>query len=39
MTLELTQLLTEMSSSYFPGVTAQPVHKADNLAAVCEPFV
>jgi hypothetical protein len=34
-----TQFLTEMSIRNLPGVKGQPVHKADNLTAICRPVV
>jgi hypothetical protein len=34
-----TRPLTEMSTRNLPGVKGQPVCKADNLAAMCEPIV
>jgi hypothetical protein len=36
MALEFTQPLIEMSTRNLPG---GPVHKADNLTAICEPIV
>jgi hypothetical protein len=39
MTLGLTQPLTEMSTRNLPGGKGQPVCKADNLTAICEPTV
>jgi hypothetical protein len=44
MALELTQLLTEMSTRNLPvcgwrGGKAQPTRKADNLTAICEPII
>jgi hypothetical protein len=39
MALMLTQLLTERSTRNFPGAKKRPAHKADNLAAICEPNV
>jgi hypothetical protein len=37
MALGSTQPLTEMSTRNFPGSKERPAHKADNLAAICEP--
>jgi hypothetical protein len=34
-----TQPLTEMSTRNLPGGKGRPAHKADNLTAICEPFV
>jgi hypothetical protein len=34
-----TQPLTEMSTRNLPGGKERPARKADNLTAVCEPFV
>jgi hypothetical protein len=34
-----TQPLTEMSTRKLPGGKGRPVHKADNLTAICEPTV
>jgi hypothetical protein len=34
-----TQPLTEMSTRNFPGGKGRPVHKADNLTAICEQIV
>jgi hypothetical protein len=31
--------LTEMSTRNLPGDKVWPVHKADNLTAICEPIV
>jgi hypothetical protein len=39
MSLELTQPLTEMSTTNLLGGKGRPVHKADNLTAICEPIV
>jgi hypothetical protein len=39
MTLVSIQPLTEMSTRNLPGGKRWPVHKADNLTAVCEPIV
>jgi hypothetical protein len=39
MALGLTQPLTEMSTRNFPGGKKWLVHRADNLAAICEPNV
>jgi hypothetical protein len=39
MVLESTQPLTEMSTRNYPGGKTRPAHRADNLAAVCEPNV
>jgi hypothetical protein len=39
MALGSTQPLTEMSTRNLPGSKGRPVHKADNLTAVCEPTV
>jgi hypothetical protein len=36
MALWSTQPLTEMSTTNRPGCKGQPVHKADNLTAICE---
>jgi hypothetical protein len=38
MTLGLTQPLIEMSTRNLPGGKGRLVHKADSLAATCEPF-
>jgi hypothetical protein len=38
MALELTRLLTEMSTGNHPGGKGQPVHKVDNLITICELF-
>jgi hypothetical protein len=39
MALGSTQPLTEMSTRNLPGGKKQPAHRADNLAAICEPKV
>jgi hypothetical protein len=39
MALGSTQPLTEMSTRNLPGDKGQPVSKADNLTAMCEPIV
>jgi hypothetical protein len=39
MTLGPTQPLTEMSTRNLPGGKKRPAHRADNLAAICEPNV
>jgi hypothetical protein len=39
MALGSTQLLTEMSTTNLPGGKRWPVHKADNLTAICEQAV
>jgi hypothetical protein len=39
MALVLTQPLTEMSTRSLPGGKGRPMHKADNLTAMCEPNV
>jgi hypothetical protein len=39
MALGSTQPLTKMSTRNLPGGTRQPVHKAGNLTAICEPIV
>jgi hypothetical protein len=39
MALGSTQPLTEMSTTNLPGDKGPPVHKADNLTAICEPIV
>jgi hypothetical protein len=39
MALELTQLLTEMSTKNLPGGEGRPARKADSLTAICEPIV
>jgi hypothetical protein len=39
MALGSTQPLTEMSTRNFPGGKKRPAHRADNLAAICEPNV
>jgi hypothetical protein len=39
MGLRSTQPLTEMSTRNFPGIKKRPVHRADSLAAICEPNV
>jgi hypothetical protein len=39
MALGLTQPLTKMSTRNLPGGKGRPVHKADNLTAICEPIV
>jgi hypothetical protein len=39
MALGSTQLLTEMSTRNLSGGKGRPVHKAENLTAICEPIV
>jgi hypothetical protein len=39
MTLGSTQPQTEMSTRNLPEGKGQPTLKADNLTAICEPFV
>jgi hypothetical protein len=39
MVLGSTQSLTEMGTRNLPGGKGRPVHKADNLTAICEPIV
>jgi hypothetical protein len=39
MALGWTQSLTEMSTRNFRGGKGRPVHKADNLTAICEPII
>jgi hypothetical protein len=39
MALGSTQSLTEMSTRNLRGGKKEPAHKADNLAAICEPIV
>jgi hypothetical protein len=39
MALGSTQPLTEMSTRNLPGGKGQPVRKADNITAICEPIV
>jgi hypothetical protein len=39
MALGSNQPLTEMSTRNLPGGKGQLAHKADNLAAICEPNV
>jgi hypothetical protein len=39
MVLGSTQPLTEMSTRNLHGDKGRPMHKADNLAAICEPIV
>jgi hypothetical protein len=39
MALGSTQPLTEMTTSNLPGGKKRPAHRADNLAAICEPNV
>jgi hypothetical protein len=39
MALGSTQPLTEMSTRNLPGGRIRPSHRADNLAAICEPNV
>jgi hypothetical protein len=39
MVLELTQPLKEISTGNLPEGKAQPMQKADNLTAICEPTV
>jgi hypothetical protein len=34
-----TQPLTEMSTRNFPGGKGRPVHKTDNITAICESIV
>jgi hypothetical protein len=38
MPLELTLPVIEMSIRNLPGGKGQPVHKADNLTVICEPW-
>jgi hypothetical protein len=38
MALESTLHVTEMSTRNLPGDKERPVHKADNLTAICEPI-
>jgi hypothetical protein len=37
--LESTQPLTEMSTRNLPTGKMRPAHRADNLAAICEPNI
>jgi hypothetical protein len=39
MALGSTQPLREMSTRNLPGGKKRPAHRADNLAAICEPNV
>jgi hypothetical protein len=39
MALKSTQPVTEMSTKNLPGGKGQPVCKADDLTAICEPTV
>jgi hypothetical protein len=39
MPLGSPQPLTEMSIMNLPGGKGRPMRKADNLTAICEPFV
>jgi hypothetical protein len=39
MALGSTQPLTDMSTRNLPGGKKWPAHRADNLAAICEPNV
>jgi hypothetical protein len=39
MSLGSTQPLTEMSTRNLPGDEEQPVRKADNFTAICEPII
>jgi hypothetical protein len=39
MTLGSTQPLTEIYIRNLPGRKGRPAAKAENLAAICEPFV
>jgi hypothetical protein len=39
MALGSTQYLTEMSNRNLPGGKGRPVHRVDNLTAICEPIV
>jgi hypothetical protein len=39
MALGSTQPLTEISTWNLPGGKKRPAHRADNLAAICEPNV
>jgi hypothetical protein len=39
MALGSTQPLKKMSTRNLPGGKGRPVHKADNLTAICEPIV
>jgi hypothetical protein len=39
MALGSTQPLTEMSTRNLPEGSKRPAHRADNLAAICEPNV
>jgi hypothetical protein len=39
MALGSTRPLTEMSTRNLSGGKGRPVHKADNLTAICEPIV
>jgi hypothetical protein len=39
MALGSTQPVTEMSTRNLPGGNEWPVHKADNLTAICELIV
>jgi hypothetical protein len=39
MALGSTQPLTEMSTKNLTGGKGQPVSKADNLTAICEPII
>jgi hypothetical protein len=38
MALGSSQPLTEISTRNLPGGKGRPVHKADNLTAICEPI-
>jgi hypothetical protein len=39
MALGSTHPLTDMSTRNIPGGKGRPVHKAENLTAICEPIV
>jgi hypothetical protein len=39
MALGSTQPLTEMSTRNLPGIKKRPARRADNLAAIYEPYV
>jgi hypothetical protein len=39
MALRSTQPLAEMSTKNLPGDKGRPMHKADNLTAICEPII
>jgi hypothetical protein len=39
LALGLTQPLTEISTKVLPGAKGQPMCKADNVTAICDPIV